>query len=83
VIDIHDGEAGRIEPGSQTLTENLLSDGAQVVTTSITVTGGSDNPDANSLRFDEKALADFESLNLTSGESLLTLSYQLSSDGKT
>ncbi|HAS8598215.1 TPA: type I secretion C-terminal target domain-containing protein [Vibrio vulnificus] len=83
VIDIHDGEAGRIEPGSQTRTENLLSDGAQVVTTSITVTGGSDNPDANSLRFDEKALADFESLNLTSGESLLTLSYQLSSDGKT
>ncbi|PWY28039.1 RTX toxin [Vibrio vulnificus] len=83
VIDIRDGEAGRIESSNKTVTESLVTADAQVVNSTIHVTGGSDNPDPDSLRFDESALLDFDALNLTSGESLLELSYQLSSDGKT
>ncbi|HFQ4805447.1 TPA: type I secretion C-terminal target domain-containing protein [Vibrio vulnificus] len=83
VIDIRDGEAGRIESSNQTVTESLIMADAPVVNSTIHVTGGSDNPDPDSLRFDESALLDFDALNLTSGESLLELSYQLSSDGKT
>ncbi|BEU03205.1 type I secretion protein [Agarivorans sp. OAG1] len=82
-IVISDGSQGSFVNDFKYNTEGSLSDSPNVFTESFTIKPGSDNPDPDSVKFSETTLVDLESLALTSGNSLIDLSYSLSDDGKT
>lgn len=82
-ITIVDGETGSISNDDQFIVERDLTKDAVINSGTFSVTGGSDNPDPDSIRFDESSLAVLDSLLLTSGTNLVALTYELSLDGKT
>ncbi len=82
-ITIVDGEAGKIINGNTTEVEIDSAARPQMFESTFSVIAGSDNPDPDSLVFDKSTLSFLDDLSLTSGISLVALTYTLSADGKT
>lgn len=82
-ITIVDGEAGKIINGNTTVVEIDSAARPQMFETTFSVIAGSDNPDPDSLVFDKSTVSFLDDLSLTSGISLVALTYTLSADGKT
>ncbi|MDR9827730.1 RTX toxin, partial [Vibrio sp. FNV 38] len=82
-IEIVDGETGTIVSDQGQVAEGNLTDNTAEGEASFTVSGGSDNPDSESIQFDPDTIATLEALRLTSGDSYIELEYTLSDDGKT
>lgn len=82
-IFIDDGEAGSIESISYQYTEPDSGQSPQTFETTFLVSPGSDNPDPGSLYFSTSTLNVLDSLGLTSGASLVPITYQLNDAGNT
>ncbi len=82
-IFIDDGAAGSIESSSYQYTEPDSSQSPPTFETTFLVSPGSDNPDPDSLYFSTSTLNVLDSLGLTSGSSLLPLTYQLNDASNT
>ncbi|MGR5467256.1 RTX toxin [Vibrio astriarenae] len=83
IITIVDGDTGTIFDNETLIVESDLTRDAVINSETIEINGGSDNPDPDTIRFDESSLATLDSLGLTSGISYIQLDYLLSADGKT
>ncbi len=82
-VSIKDGHANIMADGNTQTVESVISAGSATYEGEFTVQAGADNPDPSSLTFNPQTIPALEALNLYSGISTSSLSYTVSSDGKT
>ncbi|WP_318471273.1 T1SS-143 repeat domain-containing protein [Photobacterium leiognathi] len=82
-ISVKDGLANIILDGNTQTVESMITAGSSTYKGEFTVQAGADNPDPSSLTFNPQTITALEALNLYSGISTSSLSYTVSSDGKT
>ncbi|WP_407082395.1 T1SS-143 repeat domain-containing protein [Photobacterium leiognathi] len=82
-VSIKDGHANIMVDGNTQTVESVITTGSATYEGEFTVQAGSDSPDPSSLTFNPQTITALEALNLYSGISTSSLSYTVSSDGKT
>ncbi|KJG34632.1 RTX toxin [Photobacterium angustum] len=82
-VSVKDGLANVILDDNAKTIESMITAGSATYKGEFTVQAGADNPDPSSLTFNSKTITALEALNLYSGISTSSLSYTVSSDGKT
>ncbi|WP_305816297.1 T1SS-143 repeat domain-containing protein [Photobacterium leiognathi] len=82
-VSVKDGLANVILDGNTQAVESVITTGSATYKGEFTVQAGADNPDPSSLTFNPQTITALEALNLYSGISTSSLSYTVSSDGKT
>ncbi len=82
-VSVKDGLANVILDDNAKTIESMITAGSSTYKGEFTVQAGADNPDPSSLTFNPQTITALEALNLYSGISTSSLSYTVSSDGKT
>ncbi len=82
-VSIKDGLVNVILDGNTQAVESVITAGSATYEGEFTVQAGADNPDPSTLTFNAQTITALEALNLYSGISTSSLSYTVSSDGKT
>ncbi|WP_434137318.1 Ig-like domain-containing protein [Photobacterium leiognathi] len=82
-VSVKDGLANVILDDNAKTIESMITAGSSTYKSEFTVQAGADNPDPSSLTFNPQTITALEALNLYSGISTSSLSYTVSSDGKT
>ncbi|WP_318432305.1 T1SS-143 repeat domain-containing protein [Photobacterium leiognathi] len=82
-VSVKDGLANVILDDNAKTIESMITAGSSTYKGEFTVQAGADNPDPSSLTFNPHTITALEALNLYSGISTSSLSYTVSSDGKT
>ncbi|WP_318476770.1 T1SS-143 repeat domain-containing protein [Photobacterium leiognathi] len=82
-ISVKDGLANVILDDNAKTIESMITAGSSTYKGEFTVQAGADNLDPSSLTFNPQTITALEALNLYSGISTSSLSYTVSSDGKT
>ncbi|WP_318460356.1 T1SS-143 repeat domain-containing protein [Photobacterium leiognathi] len=82
-VSVKDGLANVILDDNAKTIESMITAGSATYKGEFTVQAGADNPDPSSLTFNPQTITALEALNLYSGISTSSLSYTVSSDGKT
>ncbi len=82
-VSIKDGHANIMVDGNTQTIESMITAGSSTYKGEFTVQAGADNPDPSSLTFNSQTITALEALALYSGISPSSLSYTVSSDGKT
>ncbi|WP_318453343.1 T1SS-143 repeat domain-containing protein [Photobacterium leiognathi] len=82
-VSVKDGLANVILDDNAKTIESMITAGSSTYKGEFTVQAGADNPDPSSLTFNPQTITAIEALNLYSGISTSSLSYTVSSDGKT
>ncbi len=82
-VTVKDGLANVILDDNAKTIESMITAGSSTYKGEFTVQAGADNPDPSSLTFNPQTITALEALNLYSGISTSSLSYTVSSDGKT
>ncbi len=82
-VSVKDGLANVILDDNAKAIESMITAVNSTYKGEFTVQAGADNPDPSSLTFNSQTITALEALNLYSGISTSSLSYTVSSDGKT